>query len=101
MKTLDGPVDRTITIQYCNPSPAGPATALHDAIARCVVALCWEAVGAMTAALEMTVEHARQRVQFGRPLIQFQVIEHRLAEMAVCCEESLAACELATAGTAA
>ncbi len=74
---------------------AGPTSALHDAIARCVVALCWEAVGAMTAAFEMTVNHARQRVQFGRPLIQFQVVEHRLAEMAVCCEESLAVCELA------
>ena len=74
---------------------AGPTSALHDALARCVVALCWEAVGAMTAAFEMTVGHARQRVQFGRPLIQFQVVEHRLAEMAVCCEESLAACELA------
>ena len=74
---------------------AGPIATLHDAFARSVVALCWEAVGAMTAAFEMTVAHARQRVQFGRPLIQFQVVEHRLAEMAVCCEESLAACELA------
>ncbi len=74
---------------------AGPTAALQDALARCVVALCWEAVGAMTAAFEMTVGYARQRVQFGRPLVQFQVVEHRLAEMAVCCEESLAACELA------
>ena len=74
---------------------AGPTSALHEALARCVVALCWEAVGGMTAAFEMTVGHARQRVQFGRPLIQFQVVEHGLAEMAVCCEESLAACELA------
>ena len=74
---------------------AGSAAALRDAIASCIVALCWEAVGAMTAAFEMTVVHARQRVQFGRPLIQFQVVEHRLAEMAVCCEEALSACELA------
>ncbi len=74
---------------------AGPTATLHDALARSVVALCWEAVGAMTAAFELTVGHARQRAQFGRPLIQFQVVEHRLAEMAVCCEESLAACELA------
>ena len=74
---------------------AGPTAALQDALARCVVALCWEAVGVMTAAFEMTVGYARQRVQFGRPLVQFQVVEHRLAEMAVCCEESLAACELA------
>ena len=27
--------------------------------------------------------------------VPIQVVEHRLAEMAVCCEESLAACELA------
>ena len=74
---------------------AGPTEALPDALARALVALCWEAVGAMTAAFEMTVAHARGRVQFGRSLIQFQVVEHRLAEMAVCCEESLAACELA------
>ena len=74
---------------------AGRPAALHDAFGRAVVAMCWEAVGAMSAALEMTVGYARQRVQFGRPLIQFQVVEHRLAEMAVCCEESLAACELA------
>ena len=74
---------------------AGPPARLHDAIGRAVVALCWEAEGAMAAAFEMSVGYARQRVQFGRPLIQFQVIEHRLAEMAVCCEESLAACELA------
>ena len=74
---------------------AGPTAALHDVFDRSVVALCWEAVGAMTAAFAMTVDHTRRRVQFGRPLVQFQVVEHRLAEMAVCCQESLAACELA------
>ncbi|MFM9999377.1 MAG: acyl-CoA dehydrogenase family protein [Burkholderiaceae bacterium] len=74
---------------------AGAATALRDALAGAVVALCWEGVGAMAAALEMTADHTRQRMQFGRPLIQFQVVEHRLAEMAVCCEEAQAACELA------
>ena len=74
---------------------AGSPEALQAILARSIVALCWEAVGAMTAALEMTVGYAHQRVQFGRALIQFQVVEHRLAEMAVCCEESLAACEMA------
>lgn len=77
---------------------AGAATALRDALAGTVVALCWEAVGAMAAALEMTADHARRRMQFGRPLIQFQVVEHRLAEMAVCCAEAQAACELAALG---
>ena len=69
--------------------------ALHESMAWALVAMCWEAVGAMNAMHEATVAHVRQRVQFGRPLIQFQVVEHRVAEMAVCCEESLAVCELA------
>ena len=84
-----------VTVDDRDQLDGGAPAQLRDACGRAVVALCWEAVGAMTAALEMTVAHARQRTQFGRPLIQFQVVEHRLAEMAVCCEESLAACELA------
>ena len=69
--------------------------ALDDACARHLVALSWEASGAMQALQEQTAEYVRQRVQFGHPLAQFQVVAHRLAEMAVCCEESLAACQLA------
>ncbi len=70
-------------------------SALRTTLGWALVALCWEAVGAMEAAVEQTVAHARQRVQFGRPLIEFQVVAHRLAEMAVCREEALACCELA------
>ncbi len=72
---------------------AGPA--LERVLAEGLIALCWEACGAMQAALELTVAHTRQREQFGRPLSSFQVVQHRLAEMAVCCEEAQAACELA------
>lgn len=64
-------------------------------VAQALIASCWEAVGAMRAALEATVAHVTQREQFGRPLSTFQVVQHRLAEMAVCCEEATAACELA------
>ena len=70
-------------------------SALRAALGWALLALSWEAVGAMEATLEQTVAHARQRVQFGRPLIEFQVVAHRLAEMAVCREEALACCELA------
>ena len=68
---------------------------LLQACARHLVALCWEASGAMAAVHEQTVGYLRQRVQFGQPLSQFQVVAHRLAEMAVACEEALAACQLA------
>lgn len=35
---------------------------------------------------EKALEYARQRSQFGRPLVKFQVIAHRLAEMATAIE---------------
>lgn len=68
---------------------------LNRVLAEAQVAACWEATGAMTAAFEQTAAYVQQRVQFGQPIGRFQVIAHRLAEMAVCCEESRAACTLA------
>jgi len=74
---------------------ADATAALQLAFAHHLVALCWEASGAMAAMVEQTASYVQQRVQFGQPLGQFQVVAHRLAEMAVCSEEALAACELA------
>jgi len=68
---------------------------LHRVLAEGLIALCWEACGAMQAALEQTVTYTSQREQFGQSIAKFQVVQHRLAEMAVCCEEALAASELA------
>ncbi len=69
---------------------------LQRVLSEGIVALCWEAGGTMQAALEQTALYTRQREQFGQPLARFQVVQHRLAEMAVCCEEARAACELAS-----
>ncbi|WP_436536844.1 acyl-CoA dehydrogenase family protein [Actinoplanes sp. HUAS TT8] len=44
------------------------------------VALSAEQIGAASRAFEMTHDYVRQRVQFGRPIGSFQVIQHRLAE---------------------
>jgi alkylation response protein AidB-like acyl-CoA dehydrogenase len=68
---------------------------LHVVLASGIVALCWEASGTMQAALEQTASYTQQRQQFGQALARFQVVQHRLAEMAVYCEEARAACELA------
>jgi acyl-CoA dehydrogenase len=38
--------------------------------------------GAVDAVLERTVDYLNTRVQFGRPLIRFQALQHRVAELA-------------------
>ncbi|MFI1205345.1 acyl-CoA dehydrogenase family protein [Streptomyces sp. NPDC020883] len=44
------------------------------------LALAAEQVGAAGRCLELTVAHARERVQFGRPIGSFQAVKHRLAD---------------------
>ena len=44
--------------------------------------ICAQAVGLARAALEEAVRHVKDRVQFGRPLADFQVTQFKLAEMA-------------------
>lgn len=46
------------------------------------VAIAVESAGAMRAAVDLTVEHVKQRVQFGRPIGANQSVQHRLAECA-------------------
>jgi alkylation response protein AidB-like acyl-CoA dehydrogenase len=45
------------------------------------VALAAEQVGAAQKCLDMSVEYARLRVQFGRPIGSFQAIKHKCADM--------------------
>jgi alkylation response protein AidB-like acyl-CoA dehydrogenase len=46
-----------------------------------LVLLCAEAVGAMQAAFDMTLEWAFDRYSFGRPLASYQALKHRFAHM--------------------
>jgi len=43
-------------------------------------------VGMAERALELSIEHAKNRVQFGEPIANFQMIQSRLAEMSVLVE---------------
>jgi butyryl-CoA dehydrogenase len=47
-------------------------------------------VGLAQGALDISVEYARKRVQFGKPIISYQAIQHKLANMAVKTEASRA-----------
>jgi alkylation response protein AidB-like acyl-CoA dehydrogenase len=51
-------------------------------IERAAVAKCCEMVGCIQKALEMTVDYAKDRKQYGRPIGSFQVIQHYCADMA-------------------
>jgi alkylation response protein AidB-like acyl-CoA dehydrogenase len=45
------------------------------------VALCAQMVGGAEATLEMSVQYAKDRMQFGRPIGSFQAIQHHCANM--------------------
>ncbi len=60
-------------------------------VRRVVVALlAAEHVGGARWCLETATEYAKVRVQFGRPIGQFQAVKHRLADMAVRVEQMTA-----------
>ncbi|MFB9266848.1 acyl-CoA dehydrogenase family protein [Bradyrhizobium erythrophlei] len=62
--------------------------AIEAAVDRALAALGAEAVGIMQTLLDTTLEYTKIRKQFGRPLSANQVIRHRLADMAMQCDEA-------------
>ena len=63
------------------------AEAVEAALDAATAALCAEAVGAVDALLAHTAEHLRTRKQFGAPLAKFQVLQHRVADIAIALEQ--------------
>jgi alkylation response protein AidB-like acyl-CoA dehydrogenase len=66
-------------------------SALQDTLTRAIVALAFEEVGGAQRCLDMSVEYAKQRVQFGRPIGSFQAIKHKCADMLVDVESAKSA----------
>jgi alkylation response protein AidB-like acyl-CoA dehydrogenase len=59
----------------------GALPVLEAAVDRATAAVCCEAVGAMEAVNQLTLEYLKTRNQFGRPIGKFQVLQHRMADM--------------------
>lgn len=55
--------------------------ALRRVLARAATALASEQVGGAQRCMEMSVEYAKSRYQFGRPIGSYQAIKHRCANM--------------------
>jgi alkylation response protein AidB-like acyl-CoA dehydrogenase len=62
--------------------PGAGLPALLAGLAHATVALCAEQVGVMEKAIEVTAEYLKTRQQFGVPIGTFQVLQHRIADMA-------------------
>lgn len=99
---LDGTSGATVTLNNVKLDAsarlggAGEGYALLEAaVARGLTALTAEALGAMEAARDLTIEYLKERKQFGIPIGKFQALQHRMADMLIEIEQVRSAVVLA------
>lgn len=78
--SFDGVAARLIGVD------GGAAAGLERAYHLAVIALAAEQVGAAQRCLDMAVNYAKERIQFGRAIGSFQAVKHRCADMLVLVE---------------
>jgi alkylation response protein AidB-like acyl-CoA dehydrogenase len=82
-------IDATRSYAKVSASGGDPLPGEVEAAADCsVVALAAELTGVAQRALEMAVEYAKERQQFGRPIGAYQAVSHRCAGMLYDTEEA-------------
>jgi alkylation response protein AidB-like acyl-CoA dehydrogenase len=69
----------------------GAGAALERTLQLACIALAAEQVGGAQRCLQMSVDYAKERVQFGRPIGSFQAIKHKCADMMVQVESARSA----------
>jgi alkylation response protein AidB-like acyl-CoA dehydrogenase len=65
----------------CLGEPGAAAAALRQTLDRAAIGLAAEMAGGADRCLQMSVEYAKQRSQFARPIGSFQAIKHKCAEV--------------------
>ncbi len=93
--TQDGMRAADVTLSAVRVGPeavlAGPdkGLAVLELVAdEAIAALCAEAVGAMAALQELTVDYLKTRKQFGVPIGSFQVLQHKAVDMLTAVEQA-------------
>jgi pimeloyl-CoA dehydrogenase small subunit len=94
-QTQDGMRGADVTLSGVKVGPeavvAGPEMGLdvlEHVIDEAIAALSAEAVGAMAALHELTVDYLKTRKQFGVPIGSFQVLQHRAVDMLASLEQA-------------
>lgn len=89
---LDG-VDIPVSARIGAAGAAAPI--LETARHRAILGMLGMSVGSMTALVEQTGQYLKTREQFGQPLSEFQILRHKLADMAIWTERARSAAWLA------
>ena len=80
--------------------PGAAAAALARTLDEAAVALANEMVGGAQRVLETTVEYAKTRMQFGRPIGSFQAVKHKCADLLLDVEHAKSAAYAAASALA-
>lgn len=101
-RLLDGASASTITLDAVRvPSsrvlgaPGAGLALLEQVLDEAATASCAEACGLMQSMLDQTVAYTKERKQFGRPVADNQVLQHRMVDMLIAVKQ--ATCLLAVA----
>jgi len=90
--TQDGLRAAEVTLSGARGEPVGEVgnalPVVEHVVDEAIAALCAEAVGTMQVMHETTLEYLKTRQQFGRPIGQFQVLQHRSVDMLVALEQA-------------
>ena len=102
-RTVDGRRAAEIAFEACRvgadallASEGGALGLVEQVLDEARAALCAEAIGVMSELQRQTLDYVKQRKQFGVPIGQFQVLQHRLVDMFMQVEQSISMTYMAT-----